>query len=144
MNKTPSSIERAPILADRIRSIAGQGFAFIPHRFLKDGFLASLGPDELLLYFFLVLAADRYGVSFYHYETMCSLLQLPADTFIHARRVLMESDLVAFDGRRYQVLSLPSKTARTAARALHPEDLEDHDPVTIRDMIVRSLGDPQE
>jgi hypothetical protein len=45
--------------ADRIRRIKG-GFSFIPHRFLTDGFLKRLNPRELLLYIFLVLAADRY------------------------------------------------------------------------------------
>ena len=33
---------------DRIRQIRG-GFSFIPHRFLTDGFLRSLSPQELLL-----------------------------------------------------------------------------------------------
>ena len=62
MMKT-SQIGRAPVVADRVRSIAGQGFCFVPHRFLRDGFFASLSPEELLLYFLLVLAGDRYGVS---------------------------------------------------------------------------------
>jgi hypothetical protein len=43
------------INADRIRKITG-GFSFIPHRFLYDGFLASLDQKEILLYLFLVLA----------------------------------------------------------------------------------------
>jgi hypothetical protein len=29
----------------------------IPHRFLTGGFISDLTPDQLLLYFFLVLAA---------------------------------------------------------------------------------------
>lgn len=39
-------ISRDPLCADRVRSIAGQGFAFVPHGFLRDGFFASLTPDE--------------------------------------------------------------------------------------------------
>ena len=35
---------------ERLRRIEG-GFAFIPHRFLTDGFLAELSRDEILLYF---------------------------------------------------------------------------------------------
>ena len=54
---------------DRIRRIAG-GFSFIPHRFLADGFFVSLTPHELLLYFLLVLAGDRNGISFYSYDKM--------------------------------------------------------------------------
>jgi hypothetical protein len=56
--------QRAPVRPDRVRRIDG-GFAFVPNRFLHDGFLASLGRDELALYLFLVLAGDRNGVSFY-------------------------------------------------------------------------------
>jgi hypothetical protein len=37
----------------------------IPHRLLSDGFLAALSQPELLLYIFLILAADRYGLSYY-------------------------------------------------------------------------------
>ena len=49
---------------DRVRRING-GFSFIPHRFLTDGFLASLDQSEILLYLFLILASDRNGLSFY-------------------------------------------------------------------------------
>jgi hypothetical protein len=59
----------------RVRCIE-RGFSFIPHRFLTDGFLVSLGQRELLLYFFLVLVSDRHGLSFYSYDAICSLLQL--------------------------------------------------------------------
>ena len=56
--------------AQRIRRIDG-GFSFIPHRFLTDGFLSALDPHQLLLYFFLVLAGDRNGLSFYSYDSIC-------------------------------------------------------------------------
>ena len=36
---------------ERVRHI-GKGFSFIPHRFLTDGFLASLSQKEILLYLF--------------------------------------------------------------------------------------------
>ncbi|MEN8758431.1 MAG: hypothetical protein ABF303_08205 [Desulfobacterales bacterium] len=57
-------ITKKVLVADRIRRIDG-GFSFIPHRFLTDGFLKTLSQQQLLLYIFLVLAADRYGLSFY-------------------------------------------------------------------------------
>ena len=62
--------------ADRIRKIAG-GFSFIPHRFLADGFLASLDREEILLYLFLILAGDRHGLSFYSYDA-CLLYTSPS------------------------------------------------------------------
>src|SRR5260221_5516917 len=65
-------IHRAPILPERVRSIGGHSFAFLPHRFLREGFFASLRPNELRLYVLLVLAADRHGLSFYHYDSIFS------------------------------------------------------------------------
>ena len=105
----------------RIRRITG-GFAFIPHRFLTGGFVDILGADELLLYFFLVLAADRYGLSFYSYDKICSLLAMDPDRYVEARCALMRQDLIAFDGTLFQVLSLPSA----------PKDKKRRDPASIR------------
>ena len=93
---------------DRIRRIDG-GFSFIPHRFLLEGFLASLNQQELLLYLFLVLASDRNGLSYYSYDRICTLLQLNLDEYIAARYGLIAKELIAFDGSLFQVLALPSK-----------------------------------
>ena len=91
---------------DRLRHIKG-GFSFIPHRFLTDGFLASLSQTELLLYLFLVLVGDRHGVSFYAYDSICTLLQFSLEDYIEARNGLIDKDLIAFDGAIFQVLDLP-------------------------------------
>ena len=101
-------IKKKILDASRIRRIDG-GFSFIPHRFLTDGFLASLQQPELLLYVFLVLAADRYGLSYYSYNRICSLLQLSTEQYITARDGLIKKDLIAFDGTLFQVLELPQK-----------------------------------
>jgi hypothetical protein len=133
-------IRRAPIVAERVRAISGQGFCFVPHCFLRDGFFASLSSEELLLYFLLVLAGDRYGVSFYHYDRICSLLQMPMEKFLAARNGLIERDLLAFDGRAYQVLSLPARPVEVPHPPLRREDFDEHDSATIRATIKRSLG----
>jgi len=99
---------------DRVRRING-GFSYIPHRFLTDGFLSSLSQKELLLYLFLVLVSDRYGLSFYSYDSICSLLQLTPGQYIEAREGLMEKNLIAFDGSLFQVLDLPSKPIESKA-----------------------------
>ncbi len=92
----------------RVRCING-GFGFIPHRFITDGFLASLAQKELLLYFFLVVVSDRNGLSFYSYDRICTSLELTLDQYIQARDSLIEKDLIVFDGTLFQVLELPSK-----------------------------------
>jgi len=107
-------IKKKILNPSRIRRING-GFSFIPHRFLSDGFLASLDQKEHLLYLFLILASDRYGLSFYSYDSICSLLQITADQYIKARNGLMEKDLIAFDGTLFQVLDLPSKPIKSLA-----------------------------
>lgn len=135
---SPPLSRRPPIVAERVRTING-GFAFVPHRFLHDGFLASLGPDERSLYFLLVLAGDRNGVSFYRYDSICSTLECSLEAYIEARNGLIEKDLLAFDGTRFQVLSLPEKPIWQRSHVLSSaSDLEANDPATIRHAI---LGD---
>jgi hypothetical protein len=99
-------IRKKILVPERIRQIEGS-FGFIPHRFLADGFLAALSQHELLLYLFLIVAADRYGLSFYSYDSICSLLGLTLDQYMKAREGLIRKDLIAFDGIIFQVLSLP-------------------------------------
>ena len=101
-------IEKKLLQPNRVRHIDG-GFSFIPHRFLTDGFLASLTQKEILLYFFLILASDRYGLSFYAYDAICAFLQISLDQYIEARDRLIRKDLIAFDGTLFQVLDLPKQ-----------------------------------
>lgn len=101
-------IKKKVLDPDRIRHIEG-GFSFIPHRFLTDGFLASLNQKELLLYLFLSLASDRNGLSFYSYDAICCLLQLSVEEYVEARDGLIRKDLIVFDGTLFQVLNLPQQ-----------------------------------
>jgi hypothetical protein len=130
---------RAPIVPDRVRCIDG-GFAFVPNRFLHDGFFASLTHVERSLYLFLVLAADRNGVSFYSYDRICATLEVTLDEYVAARNALIDMDLVAFDGTRFQVLSLPPRPSLRARPPLTTQDdFERDDPATIRQCIRDSL-----
>ena len=103
---------------NRIRHIEG-GFSFIPHRFLTDGFLSSLSQKELLLYLFLVLASDRYGISFYSYDAICSFLELSDEEYIEARDGLISKDLIAVDGTIFQVLDLPKHPLEAPRKNKH-------------------------
>lgn len=105
-------ISKKILVPDRVRRIDG-GFSFIPHRFVTDGFLAALGSKELLLYLFLVIVADRHGLSFYSYDRICTLLGMTLEAYIKARDTLIANDLIAFDGTVYQVLELPVKPVLT-------------------------------
>jgi hypothetical protein len=131
---------RRPLLPERVRRIGGQSFAFLLHRFLRDGFLQALSRDQLALYVFLVLAGNREGVSFYRYDAICSTLALSLDDYILARNALIDMDLIAFDGTRFQVLSLPDALSSSRRAPLTTaQDLENHDPATITATILSSL-----
>lgn len=95
---------------DRVRRIDGS-FAWLDHRLLREGHLSRLTPEDVAVYVFLVLAADRSGVSFYHHEKICLAIGLSWDKFSEARERLIERDLIAFEPFRpnsvdgyYQVL----------------------------------------
>ena len=103
--------------AHRVRSIKG-GFSFIPHRFVTDGFLESLSASELLLYLFLVIVSDRYGLSFYSDGSICSLLQMSSENYQQARQGLIEKDLIEFNGTLFQVLDLPASPGKPVS--VHP------------------------
>jgi len=130
----------APIIPDRVRRIGRDGFAFIPNRFLHEGFFAALQADELLLYFLLVVAGNRRGLSFYHYDSLCDLLRWPVERYLAARSGLLEKDLIAFDGTRFQVLELPDKPPTPSAALTNEASLDEHDPATIHGLIRDSLG----
>ena len=133
-------IEKEPLEPGRIRKIRGS-FAFIEHRFLREGFWAALGHHELLLYLFLVLVADRKGLSWYSYDKICALVRISPEQYMAARNALIEKDLIAFDGYLFQVLSLPEKVLTPSCQPLKtPEDMERYDPATIDRLIHRCLG----
>ncbi|MBC8422870.1 hypothetical protein H8E07_01985 [bacterium] len=133
---------RCPIIPERIRGPDRRGgFAFIPNRFLQEGFFTSLSDGERSLYLFLVLAGDRNGVSHYHFDRICSILELPIETYIDTRDSLIHKDLIAYDGIRFQVLSLPARPiTRPSAPLETAEDFEASDPATIRLCIQSSLS----
>ena len=133
-------IEKTPIYPQRVRKITGS-FAFIEHRFLRDGFFESLTHHELLLYLFLLLVADRGGLSYYSYDKICTLLRLCVDEYICARNALIQKELIAFDGYLYQVLSLPQKPlVQRAPPAKTQTEMAQRDPATIRQLITKAIG----
>ena len=120
-----------PPCPERIRKIKGS-FAFIEHRFLHDGFFADLDHHQVLLYFLLVIVSDRFGLSYYSYDKLCTLLRITLDDYIEARNALIDKDLLAFDGRLFQVLSLPAAPVKPCPALLKTkEQMQRDDPATI-------------
>jgi len=133
-------MSRSILEPKRVRKISST-FAFIEHRLIRDGFFESLNHHELILYLFLILVGDRYGVSWYAYDKICAILRVTLDEYIDARNSLIDKDLIAFNGHTFQVLSLPEKPVLTDLPSLNTkDDMRRHDPATVRKLIVESLG----
>lgn len=117
-----------------IRKI-NSSFAWMDHRLVRNGFLQVMTHQEMALYLFLVLAADRNGVSFYRKEKICDALGLDFREFEIARDRLTSFKLVAFEAYTalspngyYQVLPIdsgapkfPNQLMQKAANALTRE-----------------------
>lgn len=128
------------LVRERVRTIGGS-FAFIEHRFLREGFFAALNHLELLLYFFLVLVSDRCGLSYYSFDKICSILGIDIDDYIETRNALIDKDLIAFDGTIFQVLSLPDKPKLPNPVVLRDrEDMERSDPATVQQILRNAFG----
>ena len=81
---------------DRVRKIE-KSFAWVDHRLMRHGYLAAMTHQDQSLYLFLVLVADRHGVSFYRKEKICDLLGLDFQQFEIARDRLIALKLIAFE-----------------------------------------------
>jgi hypothetical protein len=135
-------IEKELLCPQRVRKITAS-FAFIEHRFLQKGYWGRLSHHELLLYLFLVLVADRWGMSYYSYDRIVSLLKLSVDEYIAARDRLIEADLIAFNGQLFQVLSLPEQlpAAGSPGPLTHKQDMLRFDPATIERCLAAQFGE---
>ncbi len=132
-------IPKTPLAKYRVRFINGS-FAWISHRFIRQGFWESLTHHELLVYLFLVIVGDRQGISYYSFDKICSLVAITPDEYIFARDSLINKDLISFDGHLFQVLSLPEHvTSKPQAPLLTKEDMQREDPATINQIIVNSF-----
>lgn len=96
-----------------VRRINGT-FGWIDHRLLRSGHIERLTLEDLGVYVFLVLVADRDGVSWYRIEKIGRPLGLTEDRVVLARDRLVERALIAFEPFRagdvngyYQVLPVP-------------------------------------
>ena len=100
----------------RIRNIKSS-FAWVDHRIMRNGFMETMTHQDIALYLFLILAADKNGVSFYRKEKICQAVSLDFNRFEIAKDRLINMKLIAFESYSvlspngyYQVLPIESKT----------------------------------
>ena len=132
-------ITKEPLKDHRIRKINGS-FAWISHRFLRQGYWSSLNRQELVLYLFLVMVADHQGMSYYGYDKICLLTTISMDEYIQARNGLIDKDLIAFDGRLFQVLSLPPKTFAAPSPQRSGQHTDESGLISIGEILQKGLS----
>ena len=103
-----------------IRTIKGS-FAWIDHRLIRNGFLDVMTHEDVVLYLFLALVADKNGVSFYRKEKICEVVSLDYNQFEIAKDRLINMKLIAFEGYSalspngyYQILPIETKAPNYA------------------------------
>jgi len=115
----PSRVRRTP-----------RSFGWLDHRLLREGWLETMTLQDIAVYVFLVLAADRDGVSYYRKEKIAKALDLDFGQVAEAIRRLRERELIAFQpfsthnpNGFYQVLDVPEASGSGAAGNAVPECL---------------------
>jgi len=101
------------LVPQRIRNVPNS-FAWIDHRLRSEGFLERLRPEDIGLYLFLALAADRNGLSCWRLDRIQRAVPcFDRHALWDARRRLAELDLLAYRPWRrdepdgcYQLLSV--------------------------------------
>lgn len=91
---------------DRIRKVP-PSFSWLDHRFITHGLIGNLFSTDILLYLFLVIVGDRYGLSYYGDTRICQLLKIDELSLSKARKKLILFSLVEYESGIYQVLELP-------------------------------------
>ena len=92
-----------PVDPTRVRTLPGH-FAWIDHR-LRDR-LQELRLEEIALLFFLHLAVDKRGLSFWAEATIARKLRLREGDVIQACYRLVAKGLIAYCYPLYQILPL--------------------------------------
>jgi hypothetical protein len=99
-------IQKRILVPARLRRPPETGWSWVDRRFVRER-MAHLSREAVLLYFFLSAVADRHGVSFYGDGTLACLLRMTVPALINAREELLAHDLIAYEVRFTQVLSIP-------------------------------------
>jgi hypothetical protein len=109
----------------RVRSLGGVTFGWVDRRL--RGLLAEIGVEAAAVYLFLVLAANRDGVSWYGHGAIGRSLGVDPGDVRRAVALLCALDLVAYEPRAshaadgtFQVLSFPALPAAHGRRNAGP------------------------
>jgi hypothetical protein len=127
-NSMPLKKPLPALLPDRLRPIP-RSFAWIDHRLRSEGFLKRLRPEDVGLYLFLALAADRNGLSCWRLDRIeRDLPCFDRQTLWDARSRLAQLNLIAYRPWRegspdgcYQLLALDRPPEIQPQESLSPQ-----------------------
>lgn len=103
---------KRPLDLIRLRKVPDH-FGWIDHRLRQR--LTYLTQAEMLLLFFLHLAADQYGLSYFGDPRVCHFLDLGRDELVAARDGLIRKGFIAYRFPLYQLLEVPQRPLLSAA-----------------------------
>jgi len=112
--------DREPVDPARVRALP-QHFAWVDHR-LRD-VLHRLTLEEIALLFFLHLAADRNGCSFWADSTIAKKLGILEGEVVRARQGLLQKGFVVYRFPLHQVLPFEAHK-RCASSSSSPSTME--------------------
>jgi hypothetical protein len=99
----PPPLLATPVDPARVRTLP-RHFAWVDHRLRER--LRELSLEEIALLFFLHLAADKTGCSFWADSTIAMKVGLREGDVVHARFGLVTKGLIAYRSPLYQLLPL--------------------------------------
>ena len=104
--ENPHNPLHEPVLPERVRTLP-KHFAWVDHRLRLE--LRALSLEEMALLFFLHLAADKLGCSYWSDASIAKRLGLETGAVSEARLGLVRKGLVAYRWPLYQILPLPEE-----------------------------------
>lgn len=100
---------REQLRGERRRTVVN-GFGWVDHRFIRDGFIDGLSCRALALYLFLVTVSDGEGRSYWSVRKIAVRLGLSPVQLKKAREELEKRELVVYEPPDWYLLALPKGT----------------------------------
>ena len=85
-------------------------FSWVDHKLVRNGYSRKCSTEALGLYLFLLAVSDSKGLSYYGDRRIAREINCTEEKVLTLRRELVSGELVAFDGKIYQVLDLAEKS----------------------------------
>ena len=107
-------------------------FSWVDHKLVRNGYSRKCSTEALGLYLFLLVVSDNKGLSYYGDRSIAREINCTEGTVLSLRRELVSAELIAFDGKIYQVLDLEKDT--------HESNVQTEGAHSISEMLGKMFG----